>query len=148
LFALAVLLTLAIAAGAINGGRVKSEGRGSLLTGIITGGGVDFLGVRSTMILWLLLQIMLIRGVVGREVLTISSSTLSVTVMSLSLIISIALPLNACLASHSLTLRSASATSGLLLSETLPAFAFIYLMALVRRLVRLLGGLIRQGIII
>ena len=124
MFTLAVLLTLAIAAGAINGDGIKSEGRGSLLTGIIAGGGVDFLGVRSAIILWLLLRIMLMRGVVGREVLTISSSTLSVTVMSLSLTVSIALPLSAYLASLSLTLRSASATSGPVIKRDPPCVRF------------------------
>ena len=112
MFTLAVLPTLAIAAGAVDGGGIKSEGKGSLSTGIIAGGGVDFLGVRSAIMLWLLLRIMLTRGVVGREVLAISSSTLSVTVMSSSLTVSIALPLSACLASLSLALRSASAASG------------------------------------
>jgi hypothetical protein len=103
---------------------MKSECRGLSSTGMIVGGGVDFLGVRSTIILWLLLRIMLARGVVEREVLAISSSTLSVTVMSSSLTVSIALPLSACLASLSLALRSASATSGPVIKRDPPCVRF------------------------
>jgi hypothetical protein len=108
LFALPVLTTLPVAAGAVDGGGLI----GSSLTGIILDGGVDFFGVRSTIILWLLLRIMFTRGVTGRKVVTITNSNLLITVISLSLIVSIALPLRACLASLSLAFRSASAASG------------------------------------